>query len=147
MKTVVRPWPLELIMSPEFLETTQYDHDRSGIVTTLWETMLDAQDTIAEPTGRASDFVRDFSSGRRLSDKVLHVFNFACVVGDFRTATMLLAILEDMAKHECRRVGGDRRRTGIYLAAATARLRSLQAACDCDDGWQHQLSVQPEPLL
>jgi hypothetical protein len=58
----------------------------------------------------------------RVADKLLQVFEYACVMGDHETATALLTVLENLAMRRAKRFGGDRRLSGIDLDAAHARL-------------------------
>lgn len=105
--------------------------------------MSAAQDRADGPWRRASDLAGDFSWGRKVYDKIMHVFDYACVMRDFETGAMLLAVLENIAAREVRRFGGNRRRTDARLDAAAARLRSLQADSHCNGDHEQRPTVQP----
>jgi hypothetical protein len=70
--------------------------------------------------------VRPAYSGMRVADKLLRVFEYACVMGDRETATSLLTVLENLAMRRAKRFGGDRRHSGIDLDAAHARLLAVR---------------------
>jgi hypothetical protein len=63
----------------------------------------------------------------RVSDAVLRAFDYACVMRDLKTASMLLAVLADMQTRKVSRFGGDRRAAGVEFDAAYDRLRRLEA--------------------
>jgi hypothetical protein len=63
---------------------------------------------------------------RRVSDRVIDAFEYACLMHDAEVAEQLLAIVDFLADRKARRFGGDRRHAiGIDLEAARARLQAL----------------------
>jgi len=60
---------------------------------------------------------------RRVSDAVMRSFDYACTMRDFRTAALLLEVLEDIHRRSVSRFGGDRRKDDDGLSDASARLQ------------------------
>jgi hypothetical protein len=81
---------------------------------------------------------RPVTQGTRVADKVLQVFDYACVMGDYDTAAALLTVLVDMAERKTRRFGGDRRSSTTDLVAARERLQRLKAT----DPWERRAGGQ-----
>jgi hypothetical protein len=71
---------------------------------------------------------RPVTQGARVADKVLQTFDYACVMGDYETATALLTVLVDLTERKARRFGGDRRSSSVDLAAARQRLQRMRAS-------------------
>lgn len=60
---------------------------------------------------------------RRVADAVMRSFDYACTMRDFRTASLLLEVLEDIHRRGVARFGGERRKDDGGLGEAAARLR------------------------
>lgn len=82
---------------------------------------------------------------RRVSDQVLRAFEYACVMRDVRTATMLLAVQEDLHTRRVSRFGGDRRKATGELDAARALLDRARAAVGDQGGGT--LEKQNDPAM
>ena len=102
-----------------------------------------APDTIAGARREATDLMRVFHSRRRVSDKVMQAFDYACVMCDVETATMLMAILDNLANRDFGQAERRQRLAYSGLDVAAERLRSLQAV---SDGIEHQPSVGSRTL-
>lgn len=60
----------------------------------------------------------EWPNGRRLSDKIMQVFRYACVMRNYEEARLLLDVCEAAETRRVARFGGDRRQAQMNVEAA-----------------------------